>query len=121
LIDGETGQMARQGFNGGPKAEKYLVIHLGKTTAWQNEKWTQLDIKTRAILTQWQGSSTSYFLSRPETDNKLVGAKLTHILTILPPPTAFLDTMNKLMVHFIWQGRHWKHQNFVYGRPKIVE
>jgi hypothetical protein len=24
--------------------------------------------------------------------------------------------MNKLMVNFIWKGRHWKHQNFVYGR-----
>jgi hypothetical protein len=26
--------------------------------------------------------------------------------------------MHKLMVKFIWQGRHWKYPNFVYGRPE---
>jgi hypothetical protein len=60
-------------------------------------------------------SPISYFLSETKTDNQLVGAKLTHVLTILPPPTAFLDTVHRLLVSFIWQGQQWKHPNFVYG------
>jgi hypothetical protein len=42
---------------------------------------------------------------------------MTQALTILQPTTTFLNTMHKLMVSFIWQGRHWKHPNFIYGRP----
>jgi hypothetical protein len=43
---------------------------------------------------------------------------MTHVLTILHPTNTFLDTMNKMMVKFIWQGKYWKHPYFVYGRPE---
>jgi hypothetical protein len=92
-------------------------VYLGNWTAWRRQNWTQLEIKIRTILTQWEKvpQVTSY-QERKQILNQLVGEKLTHAVTIIPPPNAFLDTMHRLMVNFIWQGRHWKHPNFVYVR-----
>jgi hypothetical protein len=98
---------------------KYLDIYLGNTNGWQQQNWTQLDIKAQAILQQWEkGPQATSYHERKQILNQLIGAKLMHILTILHPTTIFLKTMHKLMVSFIWQGRHWKHHNFVYGMPE---
>ena len=98
------------------QGEKYLGIYLGNTADWHNQNWTQLETKTQAILTQWEKVPhvTSY-PDRKQILNQLIGAKLIHTLTILPPPPAFLDKMQKLMVKFIWHGKHWKHQSYVYA------
>jgi exonuclease III len=105
------------GFEWNEQGGKYLGIHLGNTEAWQQKNWTELENKTKAILQKWErvSQATSY-LDRKLILNQLVGAKMTHILTILQPTAQFLDLMHKMMVNFIWQGKHWKHPNFVYGR-----
>jgi hypothetical protein len=48
--------------------------------------------------------------------NQLVGAILTHVITVLTPPTTFLDKTHRLIINFVRQGHHWKHPNFVYGQ-----
>jgi hypothetical protein len=107
------------GFQWSEQGGKYLGIYLGNTEAWQQRNWTQLETKTRAVIQQWEKvpHATSY-LDRKLILNQLVGSKMTHLLTILHPTNTFLDTMNKMMVKFIWQGKYWKHPNFVYGRPE---
>jgi hypothetical protein len=78
----------------------------------QQQNWTLLETKVRAM----GESPTSYFLSRTkQIPNKTVGSKLTRVPTVLPPPKAFLDTMQRLMASFIWQGRHWKQPNLCMG------
>ena len=105
------------GFQWSEQGGKYRGIYLGNTDDWQQQNWTQLEIKIRAILQKWEKvpHATSY-PDRKQILNQLVGAKMTHVLTILQHTTTFLDTMHKLTVNFIWQGKHWKHPNFVYGR-----
>jgi exonuclease III len=105
------------GFHWNGQGGKYLGVYLGNSAQWQQRNWIQLENKTQAILKQWEKIPhvTSY-QDRKVILNQLVGAKLTHIITILPPTTEFLDKINKMMVSFIWQGRHWKHPDFVYGR-----
>jgi hypothetical protein len=51
-------------------------------------------------------------LERKLVLSQLVGAKFTYT-NLTPTRTTFLDTMHELMVKFIWQGRRWKHPNFV--------
>jgi hypothetical protein len=107
------------GFQWSEQGGKYLGIYLGNTDDWQQKNWTQLENKTRTILQKWEKvpHATSY-LDRKQLINQLVGAQMTHVLTILQPTATFLNTMHKLIVNFIWQGKHWKHPNFIYGRPE---
>jgi hypothetical protein len=42
------------GFQWKEPGGKYLGIYLGYTKDWQQQNWNQLEIKTRAILRQWE-------------------------------------------------------------------
>jgi hypothetical protein len=42
------------GFQWDRQGGKYLGVYLGNSTAWQQQNWTQLEVKTRTILTQWE-------------------------------------------------------------------
>jgi hypothetical protein len=105
------------GFRWTNQGERHLGVYLGNPTAWQQQNWTQLEIKVQGILTKLEKfpQATSY-QDRKQILNQLVGAKLTHAITVLTPPATFLDKMHRLIVSFVWQGHHWKHPNFVYGR-----
>jgi hypothetical protein len=48
----------------------------------------------------------------------VMAAELAHVVTILSSPIAILDTVQRLMASFIWQERHLKLPNFVYGRQE---
>jgi hypothetical protein len=99
------------------QGEKYLGVYLRNFTAWQEQNWTQLEIKVQAIQTKWEKiPQTTSYQDRKQILNQLVGAKLTHVIAVLTPPATFLDKMNRLIANFVWQGHHWKHPNFVYGR-----
>jgi hypothetical protein len=102
------------GFQWNAQGGKYLGIYLGYTDDWQQQNWTKLENKIRAILQQWEKvPETTSYLERQQILNQLIGAKMTHVLTILHPPTTFLETMHRLIVNFIWQGKHWKHLNYI--------
>jgi hypothetical protein len=89
----------------------------GNTTAWQQQNWSELVMKTRITLNQWTKiSHTISFQERKIIINQTITAILTHLLTTLPPTIEFSNTMNKLMIQFTWQGQHWKHPNFIYGK-----
>jgi exonuclease III len=107
------------GFRWNGQGGKYLGIYLGNSATWHQQNWTQLATKIQVLLARWKKHprATSY-QDRKTILNQLIGAKLTHVITILPPTDAFLKQIHKLFVHFIWQGRHWKHPNFVYGRQE---
>jgi hypothetical protein len=49
-------------FQWSEQGRKYLGISLGNTNAWQQQNWTQLDIRTRVVLHQWEKvpQATSY-------------------------------------------------------------
>jgi exonuclease III len=105
------------GFQWNMQGGKFLGIYLGNTTAWQQQNWSELETKTRTVLNQWTKiPHTTSFQERKLILNQIVTAKLTHVLTILPPTIEFLNTINKLMIQFTWQGQHWKHPNFVYAK-----
>jgi hypothetical protein len=104
------------GFQWNTQGGKFLGIYLGNTTDWQQQNWSKLETKTRTTLNQWgKISHTTSFQERKLILNQIVTPKLTHVLTILHPDIDFLNTINKLMTKFTWQGRHWMHPNFVYG------
>jgi hypothetical protein len=50
------------GFQWNAQGGKYLGIYLGNTDAWQQQNWTHLENKIRAILQQWEKvlEATSY-------------------------------------------------------------
>jgi hypothetical protein len=61
------------------------------------------------------------YQEQKQTLKQLVGAKLTHVVTILTPPTAFLDTVSRLMANLIWQRRHGSIRKFCMGGRKTKE
>jgi hypothetical protein len=58
------------GFKWNEQGGKHLGIYLGNTKNWQQQNWNQLDIKIRAILHQWEKSTTSHFVSWKKTNTQ---------------------------------------------------
>jgi hypothetical protein len=78
-----------------------MYVSISATLLSGRSKTGQLDIRTRAILTKWQNVPQATSYQDWKLLNQLVGAELTPILTILPPPADFLDTVHKLRVNFV--------------------
>jgi len=99
---------------------KCLGLHLGNTNNYEEKNWTSLITKVNGTLNNWSRfvKLTSYH-GRRIICNQLIGSQLVHVLTILHPPQEFVDTIHKLLINFIWQGKHWLHPNYVFAPPEM--
>lgn len=99
---------------------KVLGVFIGNTPEWEYENWKTLIIKLKGTLNNWSRflKITSY-LGRKIICNQLAGSQLIHTLNVLQPPQQFLQEAQKAMNNFIWQGKHWLHQNFLYAPVEL--
>lgn len=95
---------------------KALGIHIGNTATFEEKNWESLIIKMKGTLNNWsQYVKLTSYQGRKIICNQLAGAQLIHVLNILQPPQKFILEIQKIMVNFLWQGKHWVHPNFVFA------
>lgn len=95
---------------------KVLGVYIGNSQQWEYENWKTLIIKLKGTLNNWSRFlKTTSYLGRKIICNQLAGSQLIHTLNVLHPPKEFLQEVQKAMVNFIWQGKHWLHPNFLYA------
>lgn len=99
---------------------KVLGVFLGNTTEWELENWKTLLIKIKATLNLWsQHLKLTSYHGRKIICNQLAGSQLIHTLNILNPPKEFVQEVQRAMNNFIWQGKHWLHQNYLYAAVEV--
>lgn len=99
---------------------KILGVYIGNSTHFEYENWRILLSKVKATLNQWsQYVKMTSLLGRKIVCNQLVGSQLIHTFNVLNPPQEFLQDVQKAMINFIWQGKHWLHHNFVHATTDL--
>lgn len=95
---------------------KILGVFLGNTSQYEQENWTTLTTKIKGTLNNWsQYLKLTSYLGRKIVCNQLAGSQLIHTLNVLQPPRQFVLEIQKAMINFIWQGKHWIHQNYIFA------
>lgn len=99
--------------------KKFLGVHLGNNSKYEEMNWEVLITKTKSTLNKWSQfvKLTSYH-GRKIIANQLAGSQLIHTLNVLQPPPTFIQEINKTMVNFVWQGKHWLHPNFLFANSE---
>ncbi|KAJ1526351.1 hypothetical protein ONE63_009500 [Megalurothrips usitatus] len=101
------------------EGDKFLGVYLGNTQEWEDQNWQILAQKITATLNKWsQFVKLTSFRGRKIICNQLAGSVLIHILNVLNPPDTFIKDVEKSMVNFVWQGKHWLHPNLLFKPPE---
>jgi exonuclease III len=94
---------------------KFLGVFLGSAT-WQEKNWYILQTKAKSTLSNWRNfNNLTSLRGRRIVINQLVGSKFNHALLSINPTKDFLTIIDKLVIHYIWNGRHWLHPNYIYS------
>lgn len=86
--------------------DKFLGVFLGPNVAEQN--WVLLWASVEIVLARW--SRWRPFLSyqvRAALCNSVVAGRIWHRVKCLTPPSIFIENCQRLMINFIWTGKHW--------------
>lgn len=99
---------------------KYLGVYLGNDKTYEDQNWNQLITKIQAILNRWsQYVKLTSFQGRRIVCNQLIGSLLIHTANILQPSRIVISQIQKTMNNFLWQGKHWLHQNYIYAPQNL--
>lgn len=99
---------------------KILGVFLGNTPLYEEENWATLISKIKGTLNNWsQYVKLTSYIGRKIVCNQLAGSQLIHTLNILHPPAHFFQEVQRAMIDFIWQGKHWLHKNFVHASTDV--
>ena len=93
---------------------KILGVFLGPP-AFMARNWDGLEegVKARLQRWHWRLPSLSY-RGRVLIVNNLVAASLWHRCAVLDPPEDLLERLQRLLVDFFWDGRHWLPRPVLY-------
>ncbi len=98
------------------EGSKYLGVYLGNTSEWEGKNWQILQTKLTGTLLKWsQYVKITSYQGRKIICNQLAGSLLIHTLNVLHPPKKFFQDIQKEMINFMWQGKHWLHPNYVFS------
>lgn len=98
------------------EGSKFLGVHLGNSQQYEDKNWEELLIRVNATLNKWtRYIKMTTYNGRKIIFNQLAGSQLIHTLTVLQPPTAFLQEIHKTATNFMWQRKHWLHPNHLYA------
>uniref|UniRef100_A0A3B3DKH2 Reverse transcriptase domain-containing protein n=1 Tax=Oryzias melastigma TaxID=30732 RepID=A0A3B3DKH2_ORYME len=86
---------------------KILGLYFGPGE-FQAQNWVGLLDKVRARLSSWKWLLPQLsFRGRALVANNLVASMLWHKLLVLCPPTNLLNDIQRSILDFFWNGKHW--------------
>lgn len=97
----------------------FLGVFLGNSTSWETRNWDTLTAKIKGGIERWaKWNFKTSLRGRRIVANQLLGSKLVHVLTVLEPPKKFVEELHRILIRFLWNGRHWKSQDHVFADPR---
>nr|BAC82605.1 pol-like protein [Tetraodon nigroviridis] len=93
---------------------KYLGVFLGDEDT-EKKNWEDIPGKVEGKLNKWRWlKSQMSYRGRVLVVNNLVASMLWHRLACLQPPPGLLDQIQKKIVDFFWDKKHWVPQGVLF-------
>lgn len=87
---------------------KILGIYIGNSLDFCKQNWENLENEISTKLLNWLPLSKALsFRGRITITNLLAASKLWHRLAVIDVPGNILNAIQKLLINFIWSGKHW--------------
>jgi hypothetical protein len=87
---------------------KILGVYAGNTKIFANKTWDGMVEAMEEKLDRWKPFAKALSIrGRVLVINLLTASKLWHSLSSASPPPGLLSRIQRILVDFIWQGKHW--------------
>jgi exonuclease III len=87
---------------------KILGTYTGNTKQFLEKNWDGLATSVSDRLDRWKPFAKALsFRGRVLVANLLAASKLWHKFNAVSPPNEVLDLVQRILLDFVWQGKHW--------------
>lgn len=94
---------------------KVLGNFIGNSKEFEKQNWNDMELQIDKSLQKWKPFVRALsYRGRALICNQLAGSKIYYRLVCFAPPKDIVRDLQRKLVDFLWQGRHWIPAEIVY-------
>ena len=94
---------------------EYKITYFGGEDDAIAKNRTLVEEKVNSVIKRWTFFSKGlFFVGRVLVVNSICASKLWYIISVLQPPQNYISSLQKVLIDFVWQDRHWVKSDILY-------